>query len=210
MRRNFMTVDSKACSVCGDDKPIDQFYLNKRKGRLAFCNDCRRASCAEYYQNNKATIKARVSVYQKENRVSATRNHRRWKAKQPPGALAAKSKARRAANPDYLVKHNARLSARREKVNEQARIRAKIRYHQDIDASRAKRRAIRAAKREYYKILGDSQRAKRHGTVGRYTSDDIAAILMAQNGRCAYCRMDIRNSFEVDHIVSFAKGGSNE
>lgn len=218
-------METKTCTSCGQNKSLEEFYfVRTRNHRMSICDTCRKAKgavaylknrevalakSADYYQKNQDVIKARVSAYQKENRAAATKNHRRWKAKQPPGALAAQIRARRAADPNYNDKQNARNAARRPIVNEHARIRAKARYHQDIEASRAKHRAVRSAKREYYKILGDAQRAKKHGTVGRYSSDDVAAILMAQKGKCAYCRKDIRKSFEVDHIVPFIRGGTN-
>lgn len=162
-----------------------------------------------YYLANKEVIKGRTAEYQKDHRAEATQNHQRWKKKQMPGLLAAEQRARRAADPEYNAKQLARNSKRREKVNEDARIRAKARYHDDIEASRAKRRAIRASRKEYYKILGDAQRARKHGTVGRYSSADVASMLMAQKGLCAYCRKDIQKAFEVDHVIPFCRGGTN-
>jgi 5-methylcytosine-specific restriction endonuclease McrA len=48
------------------------------------------------------------------------------------------------------------------------------------------------------------------GSEGSHTAADIAEILKAQGGRCAYCRTSLnRAKKHVDHIVPLALGGSN-
>jgi 5-methylcytosine-specific restriction endonuclease McrA len=208
MRRNFIFMERKTCSECGQNKPIEEFYLNKR-GRIAICDSCRSAKCSAYYQKNKEAIKAGVAAYQKQNRAAATENHRRWKEKQPSGLLAAQTRARRAADPDRKSKQNAYREGIKDRANEQGRIRAKEKYHQDIEASRAKGRAKRAVMKEYYRALAHAQLSKKTGIYERYPESAIADILRLQRGRCAYCGKDIRKYFEVDHIEARANGGGN-
>ena len=39
------------------------------------------------------------------------------------------------------------------------------------------------------------------------TAEAVAEMLDTQRGRCAACKTGIRNGYEMDHIVSFSKGG---
>lgn len=50
---------------------------------------------------------------------------------------------------------------------------------------------------------------KKFGTVGKFTGSDIARKMQAQRGRCVYCHADIREVFEIDHIIPASKGGAN-
>lgn len=55
-----------------------------------------------------------------------------------------------------------------------------------------------------------NRRARVRGAGGRFTAADIAAILIAQKGRCALCRKKFgKTRFHRDHIISLADGGSN-
>lgn len=54
--------DTKKCTKCGRELPLDQFY--KQKSTTAkvwydsWCKDCKRIACAEWRKNNKERIKA--------------------------------------------------------------------------------------------------------------------------------------------------------
>jgi len=52
--------------------------------------------------------------------------------------------------------------------------------------------------------------ARRKGAAGKYTKADIALLMRAQRGRCAYCGTHIKKKFHVDHIQPIALGGSND
>jgi 5-methylcytosine-specific restriction endonuclease McrA len=48
---------------------------------------------------------------------------------------------------------------------------------------------------------------------GKHTAEDIAAILKAQNYKCAYCRVKLRlksRQTHIDHIMPLSRGGSND
>lgn len=55
-----------------------------------------------------------------------------------------------------------------------------------------------------------TRRARISASEGTHTAADLAEILAAQGGRCAYCRIDLKKTKKhVDHIVALAAGGSN-
>lgn len=78
------------------------------------------------------------------------------------------------------------------------KVRASYKSWQSTD----KGRAVKAR-------LQRERRARLRGAGGKHTAADIDEILAAQNGRCAYCRTDLRSGYEVDHIIPLAKGGTN-
>ena len=53
-------------------------------------------------------------------------------------------------------------------------------------------------------------RARKRQADGRHTAADVAAILKAQKGKCAYCRKKVGDKFDVDHIRALSDGGTND
>jgi 5-methylcytosine-specific restriction endonuclease McrA len=64
---------------------------------------------------------------------------------------------------------------------------------------------------ENNEIHHGKRRARKLGGGGTHTRADLAAILKAQNYRCAYCDADLRKvKRHVDHIKPLSSGGSND
>lgn len=87
-----------------------------------------------------------------------------------------------------------------------------------IDVTRSVRedRNIKAYERrkanpEKYKVYGENYRALKAGAEGRYSEDDVLALLKRQKNRCAHpwCRKILRNGKHLDHIQPLSKGGTN-
>jgi len=56
-----------------------------------------------------------------------------------------------------------------------------------------------------------TRRARQKGATGKHTATDIRAITLAQKGKCAWCRVDLRRvQRHADHILPLALGGSND
>jgi len=52
--------------------------------------------------------------------------------------------------------------------------------------------------------------ARKKGAKGRVTWEQLRDKFVEQRGLCAYCETDIFYDLSVDHIVPFAKTGSND
>lgn len=72
--------------------------------------------------------------------------------------------------------------------------------------------------REYYSKKSDivksimaRRRARKASAEGSWVESDILRIFVAQKGKCAspVCRIDIKKSYHIDHIMPLARGGSN-
>lgn len=54
-----------------------------------------------------------------------------------------------------------------------------------------------------------ARRARKANAEGSHTWEDVERILVAQHHRCAYCRVQLRGGFHIDHIMPLALGGSD-
>jgi Recombination endonuclease VII len=59
----------KNCKVCGDFKPLEDFYANPagRQGRCPECKECTKARRKVWYQRNREREIARVGAWQRRN-----------------------------------------------------------------------------------------------------------------------------------------------
>lgn len=87
-------------------------------------------------------------------------------------------------------------------LNEEVRKKAQERTKQW--ASDNPERAARNAKVSKHK-----RRALELKAEGSFTAMDVADIMKAQRGKCAYCRKSLKNGYHVDHIVALINGGAN-
>lgn len=64
---------------------------------------------------------------------------------------------------------------------------------------------------ELYAEASRRRRARKLGADGYHSKDDIDKILSGQGGLCAapWCRSDISNGYEIDHIMPLSRGGSD-
>jgi 5-methylcytosine-specific restriction endonuclease McrA len=53
-------------------------------------------------------------------------------------------------------------------------------------------------------------KAKRRSAEGAFMADDIADKLIKQQGFCFYCGDPLDDTYEVDHYVPIARGGSHD
>lgn len=64
--------------------------------------------------------------------------------------------------------------------------------------------------REHSRLNRRNRRARAKQSGGTHTEADLVAILGAQGGRCAYCKVSLNKVRKhVDHIMPLARGGSN-
>ena len=67
----------------------------------------------------------------------------------------------------------------------------------------------RKANPEAFRAQTQRRHARAANAEGTHTAADLKAILKQQRGRCAYCAVDIKTTYTVDHITALSKGGSN-
>jgi 5-methylcytosine-specific restriction endonuclease McrA len=109
--------------------------------------------------------------------------------------VCARQKARRAADPDGIKARN-RISQAKYLAKNRDACNARIKKwaQENPDAANSKTRNYVSRKRN---------------AEGTHTSQDIAVLLVKQNGKCKACGVDVTAGYHVDHIVALACGGTN-
>lgn len=106
-------------------------------------------------------------------------------------------------------KHRADFRRWYAKNAERQRLRAREYRAENLEYCRQKASKWKAANRDQNSAHQRNRDAKKRESGGQHTAQDIAEILKAQRGRCAYCREGLKNKYHVDHIIALSKGGSN-
>jgi 5-methylcytosine-specific restriction endonuclease McrA len=70
-------------------------------------------------------------------------------------------------------------------------------------------RAYRASHRVQFRVYTSRRRKLVRQAEGKFTAQDIDALYITQDGRCAYCKIPLGDSYEVDHCIPLTRGGSN-
>lgn len=67
---------------------------------------------------------------------------------------------------------------------------------------------------EKYKARMNAHKRNREARIrwngGRHTANDILFLLVMQKYKCATCKINIKNNYNVDHVIPLALGGSND
>lgn len=121
--------------------------------------------------------------------------------------LNARNRAWRHKNPDK-VKARKRAEYERNKVK--ILIRNKIYARANKESLREAERKKIAANPERYRSYKKNYKARKKGAAGSHTGEDIQALLVAQKGKCGYCRVAVGKNYHVDHINPLFRGGSND
>lgn len=116
---------------------------------------------------------------------------------------------KKATNAAWYLKNRERIAAaaaaRYQKNKEHMAAASAAWYQQNRERKAKTRDAWKAANPDAVRAHKDKRRAAE----GEYTAADVRRILKAQKGKCAYCRVAVGESYQVDHIVPLAKGGTN-
>lgn len=201
----------RVCSRCGLDKPLEDYRRNLRRAaaRLTYCKDCYNKQCREYAARNRAKTNSRARQWQIDNPQRHAETVKRHRDANRDKVRSRERELRAARIEEQRSKERAYYAVRYTSVKDRRNAARRALAAKDPETTRAARRSRYAANKGYYKALAHAHRARRSGFLGRYSSDDIADILRLQRGKCAYCRLDIRKYFEVDHIKPVINQGSN-
>lgn len=212
-----------------DNLPLsdDDAKKAKDRARRAAWRAANKERISEYNKAYAAANKDRILA---NARVRQAAKPKKERAKTDPAILKEREKARRRAhyiaNKDRYAERWAKYyTANRDELKERCRVRNAADYQSapkkwneraskwrkaNIDTVLAQKAGYRAANPEVARIGGAKRRARKRAAPGTHSRDDIAAILIRQRRRCAYCRCKLDRTFHVDHIKPLALGGSND
>lgn len=215
---------TKACSKCGDIKPIECYSPAKRGkfGRRSNCKTCNAAATRKWTAHNPERAKAAAERWRQEHPDRAYASTRAWRAANPekfdrslrdyrkrhPDKLAAKNKAYYRANIDRLKAKDAEYRA----ANAEAR-RASFAAWQEANPDwKAQWRSQNAHREREYSRRRRSR--IRGGEVEAFTEREI---FERDGWRCYICGVETSDQVpalsperaEIEHVVPIARGGSH-
>jgi 5-methylcytosine-specific restriction endonuclease McrA len=145
---------------------------------------------------------------------------RRWRAANSERNKATVA-ARRAKNLEQVRAKEREWSA---KNRDKKRAACKKWYNKNVQQERNRcreKRALNLARYQKYSrvynaenrprvaVIARNRRARELNNGGRHTAVDIEFLFEAQHGKCAYCRIGLRQGYHVDHIMPLARNGGN-
>jgi len=193
-------------------RPCKQGHVDERHTSSGTCLTCGRDVLRARYKSDPGRHRERSRKYRLDNLEKARAASRRYQAQNPEKRKAAVKRWRK-ANPEKVREINRRGSRAAKLRNPQAVAEHKRKWAAKPENKIARAAAIaawRKANQEKCRAIVRNRRARAKGSRGAHTVADLAEILAAQGGRCAYCRADLRRAKKhVDHIMPLARGGSN-
>lgn len=85
----------------------------------------------------------------------------------------------------------------------------KKRWEKNPSGRYAKTKAHQIKNKEMWATYARNRRAKLKMSEGSHTKDDVLAIGLSQKWQCVCCKVCIKNTYTVDHIIPLALGGNN-
>lgn len=196
-------MQTKVCSICGEEKPVDQFALEKRlkSGRRADCKTCCVTRNRERRQHD-PEFQSYNYRYEQERRKRDPEYNKKWLEYKRKKNVEYRSK-----NPDK-AKERAKKEAQRRSSDPALR-----KKYTDYERNRRHERQksdpafhdhlMDLAKRGYHK-----RRARIAQTGGSYTRSEWRKLCEFYDHRCLCCGMKFQR-LTVDHVLPLSKGGTN-
>lgn len=233
--RNTHGMDLKKCSACGENKPLDAYYMEKGKPR-AKCKDCHKKKVYET-RDNDPTAKARAKAWKDANRDRINETQRQYVERNREEVNKRRREQRaerlehfRAQKREWRADNAERINAatraawvlRKDEVNA---LRRNLRAT-DPDYAERERSYARASRARYPERIAERHRRWREANPDRvHTLNMRRRTRLAQvehqdysrreiydrdGGRCKLCGVELpfkSNAFHIDHIVPIALGG---
>lgn len=215
----------KKCTKCGEEKPLDAFYFEKRRDKSkprGSCKECQKAAVYARREANPERTAEIAANFRERHRERLAAQERERRAREGE-KINAKRRADRAAAPDSV---RAREKATRDKKREHYRQKHREWYRANRDHMRDWAKAWREAnperqaeyarkhrERNWSKVRSHNsmryalRRGRRVGQI-RAEVIDRAELYSAYDGRCAICKVKLpTKGWHMDHIVAIHIGG---
>lgn len=233
--RNTHGMDLKKCSACGENKPLDAYYMEKGKPR-AKCKDCHKKKVYET-RDNDPTAKARAKAWKDANRDRINETQRQY-VERNREEVNKRRREQRAARPEHFRAQQRKSWAKRADAISVKRRQEWVLKKDQVNALRRERRATdpewaererevarRSNARHPDRIAARNKRyreanydviyaniAKRRAQMSNVESAPYkrSEIYGRDGGRCKICGCEVPNAprgFHIDHVVPVSLGG---
>lgn len=120
--------------------------------------------------------------------------------------LVGRAKKWRDQNPDKVKAYTQEYRQGREKLLSE---KCKKWRKSNIDIARKLCEDWHSRNPECKRIYQAKRRARKFGSIGDFTRFEIRELMIEQNSQCVYCKTNIADLYNIDHIQPLALGGSN-
>lgn len=188
-------------------EPCKHGHLAPRITSTAACMDCHTDRVAKRKRERRAEdpeFKAREYASTEKWRKENTEQQRAYYAKYLP--------TYRERNPHLYERARVRIQEKRASdpgYVEREREKGRERYWENPEHFREKSRRRQRAEPETYATYARQRRGRILKAGGTHTKEDVEAINKRQKYKCAECGVPTRYTYDVDHIMPLALGGSN-
>lgn len=187
------------------------------------CIRCALIGTQAYFHGNQEKIRAskrlrygadleKSRAYQSARRAAhpgkASLDSKLWRIANPTKA-ATDSAAWRVSNTDRMIAAN---KAYRAANGEKLRTRQVAFYSANTLKCLNMSRAWCKANAEMVRAIRGNRRARKRNAAGTHNAADILWLMEKQGSKCVHewCRLSLKKSYDVDHIMPLAKGGGND
>ena len=189
---------SKACTRCGDVKPAtEKFFPYFKQGKNGFHPWCR--TCINQYELARSLASGRVQKH-------------RDKPKEIDGVLHRKCRTcgtwLPATTENFTPQKGCSLGLR-PNCRECARQRSVLYGEQHKQESVERAKLWIKVNTECHRQHSLAVKARRRQAEGQFTADDIVEKLIRQDGSSFYCGCILENTYEIDHYIPLARGGTH-
>ena len=213
----------KRCTGCALIKDLSEYSVHKStySGRQSRCKECAhsynmankakaRDSHKEWYKENKASVSAANKVRYKENKATRLAQIKVYRKNNPDKVKVWEARCELAHKEKYAETYKKWRQNNRERLY----IKQKLwwaAHPRDPAVIAAENKAWRLANPDRDRENKRNRRARKRGAEGSHTKEEIAALFIAQCGRCANpsCKVNIKGRYHADHIMPLVLGGSN-
>lgn len=195
----------KACSKCGEVKPLEEFYRDSRKrdGRQSACRACSLVASASWKARNKERRRATNAAWEAANRDRRKAITASW--------YAANRERKRATGVAWRAANRERKRATDEayRSNNLERVRAASRSWVAANAERAKANTARWAAAHPDKIVEkEARRRARKANAPVRENISRQRVWARDRGRCHICGKKCDpQKWDIEHIVPLSHGG---
>lgn len=192
----------------GSDKPCKNGHVSQR-----FANGGRCIACFEIRQDrwekaNPEQVKASCRANYAANVDTRRAQQKVSRDKKTPEERAARFAAWHSGNPEWVKEYSAVY------YNDNRELIAEKRRFDNLPPERVAELCLKSSlwkkqNPEKNAVFESNRRARKRGSGGSYTIEDVKSIMSAQKGRCAYCKISISKKYHIDHIIPLSRGGSN-
>lgn len=184
------------CSKCHSDLPISGFYFVRTEQRwMRQCKKCLIAASTKWCSEHRERAREHCRNWGKRNYVPAPprikkvkwKHYNRKRFQGPPKPSFV-----------WLLKKHKILFL----------LLCAAEYERRQKKQKENRARWKKENPEYFRHKNKVKRARRKGSIGRFTKLDIDKIYTSQHGICLICHVKLKD-YHIDHVMPIALGGSN-